>query len=56
MRRGKLGDIVTSGKLEGKRGRGRTGEKILDGLAGLHEKRTPEQLRGNTKWKESGEL
>ncbi|GFN81927.1 hypothetical protein PoB_000843300 [Plakobranchus ocellatus] len=33
MRRGKLEHLVTTGKLEGKRSRGRQKEKIMDGLA-----------------------
>ncbi|GFN92781.1 hypothetical protein PoB_001928700 [Plakobranchus ocellatus] len=33
MRRGKLEHLVTTGKLEGKRSRGRQREKIMDGLA-----------------------
>ncbi|GFO35175.1 UDP-glucuronosyltransferase 2a1-like [Plakobranchus ocellatus] len=33
MRRGKLEHLVTTGKFEGKRGRGRQREKIMDGLA-----------------------
>ncbi|GFO22434.1 UDP-glucuronosyltransferase 2a1-like [Plakobranchus ocellatus] len=33
MRRGKLEHLVTTGKFEGKRSRGRQREKIMDGLA-----------------------
>ncbi|GFO45731.1 hypothetical protein PoB_007223600 [Plakobranchus ocellatus] len=33
MRRGKLKHLVTTGKFEGKRSRGRQREKIMDGLA-----------------------
>ncbi|GFO42878.1 hypothetical protein PoB_006938300 [Plakobranchus ocellatus] len=33
MRRGKLEHLVTTGKFEGKRGRGRQRDKIMDGLA-----------------------
>ncbi|GFO27294.1 hypothetical protein PoB_005379900 [Plakobranchus ocellatus] len=33
MRRGKLEHLVTTGKFEGKRSRGRQMEKIMDGLA-----------------------
>ncbi|GFN97612.1 eukaryotic translation initiation factor 3 subunit f [Plakobranchus ocellatus] len=33
MRRGKLEHLVTAGKFEGKRSRGRQREKIMDGLA-----------------------
>ncbi|GFO44395.1 hypothetical protein PoB_007090000 [Plakobranchus ocellatus] len=33
MRRGKLEQLVTTGKFEGKRSRGRQREKIIDGLA-----------------------
>ncbi|GFO23298.1 RNA-directed DNA polymerase from mobile element jockey-like [Plakobranchus ocellatus] len=33
VRRGKLEHLVTTGKFEGKRGRGRPREKIIDGLA-----------------------
>ena len=33
MRRGKLENLVTGGRLEGKRGRGRPRELILDSLA-----------------------
>ncbi|GFN78102.1 hypothetical protein PoB_000460800 [Plakobranchus ocellatus] len=33
MRRGKLEYLVTTGKFEGKRSRGRQREKIMDGLA-----------------------
>ncbi|GFO47311.1 eukaryotic translation initiation factor 3 subunit f [Plakobranchus ocellatus] len=33
MRRGKLEHLVTTGKFEGKRGRGKQREKIMDGLA-----------------------
>ncbi|GFO19307.1 craniofacial development protein 2-like [Plakobranchus ocellatus] len=33
MRRGKLEHLVTTGKFEGKRGRGRQRERIMDGLA-----------------------
>ncbi|GFO35583.1 endonuclease-reverse transcriptase [Plakobranchus ocellatus] len=33
MRRGKLEHLVTTGKFEGKRNRGRQREKIMDGLA-----------------------
>ncbi|GFN88081.1 endonuclease-reverse transcriptase [Plakobranchus ocellatus] len=33
MRRGKLAHLVTTGKFEGKRSRGRQREKIMDGLA-----------------------
>ncbi|GFO29423.1 endonuclease-reverse transcriptase [Plakobranchus ocellatus] len=33
MRRGKLEHLVTTGKFEGKRSRGRQSEKIMDGLA-----------------------
>ncbi|GFO23965.1 ecdysteroid udp-glucosyltransferase [Plakobranchus ocellatus] len=33
MRRGKLEHLVTTGKVEGKRSRGRQREKIMDGLA-----------------------
>ncbi|GFO19823.1 eukaryotic translation initiation factor 3 subunit f [Plakobranchus ocellatus] len=33
MRRGKLEHLVTTGKFEGKRSRGRQREKIVDGLA-----------------------
>ncbi|GFO22774.1 UDP-glucuronosyltransferase 2a1-like [Plakobranchus ocellatus] len=33
MKRGKLEHLVTTGKFEGKRSRGRQREKIMDGLA-----------------------
>ncbi|GFO43434.1 hypothetical protein PoB_006993900 [Plakobranchus ocellatus] len=33
MRRGKLEHLVTTGKFEGKRSKGRQREKIMDGLA-----------------------
>ncbi|GFO38832.1 hypothetical protein PoB_006533700 [Plakobranchus ocellatus] len=33
IRRGKLEHLVTTGKFEGKRGRGRQRERIMDGLA-----------------------
>ena len=49
MRRGKLEHIVTTGKISGKRDRGRQREKILDSLTTYHGKTSTSELINITK-------
>ena len=49
MRRGALENIVTTGKIEGKRGRGRPREMMLDGLRRWHGGISSAELIQNTK-------
>ena len=44
MRRGGLENIVTTGKIEGKRDRGRQREKMLDGLKAWHDAESSETI------------
>ena len=52
MRRGRLEHMVTTGKIEGKRDRGRQREKMLDGLTRWHGARSPAELIDKTKDRE----
>ena len=44
MRRGGIENIITTGKIEGRRSRGRPREMILDSLTGWCERRSPTEL------------
>lgn len=44
QQRQRIENIVTTGTLEGKRGRGRPAEKILDGLTKWHGRKTTTEL------------
>ena len=54
MRKGKLEHLLTTGKIEGKRSRGRQGIKIQDGIAAWLGRSTAEMFvdaRDREKWK-----
>ena len=55
MRRGRLEHMVTTGKIEGKRDRGRQREKMLDGPTRWHGAQSPVELIGRPKTENLGE-
>ena len=51
MRREKLGDLVTTRKIEGKRSRGKQREKMLDGLTkSIKVGRVTDAMRDRDEW------
>ena len=54
MRRQKLEHLVTTGKMDGKRSRGRQRQKMLDGLATWMNKDTPINMLDSVLWDRGG--